>query len=170
MLGRNSYPRLLSPGRSLLRICGSLLAPLYAGEGGEPGLKGDLGGEAKSMAQTLPGLHRGFSPLGLHHLAVQLCPVQAQLPVPRGMSLIQGHTSQLDGWKSHLCSLAQFYQWMFYGKCFYLHLSEVYIYFSISYKLRRGNRMVLLLTSQRQVNRPRSSWDKFYLKKLIYLF
>ena len=102
MLGRNSYPRHLSPGRSLLRICGSLLAPLYLGEGGEPGLKGDLGGEAKSMAQTLPDLHRGFSPLGSHHLAVvqraqQLYPVLVQLPIPRGMSLIQGHTSQLDG-------------------------------------------------------------------------
>lgn len=58
MLGRNSYPRLLSPSRSLLRICGSLLAPLCPGEGEEPGLKGGLGGEAKSMAQTLPGLHK----------------------------------------------------------------------------------------------------------------
>lgn len=97
VLGRNSDPRLLSPGRSLLRICGSLLAPLYPGEGGEPGLKGDLGGEAKSMAHTLPGLHRGFSPFGSHHLAVQLYPVLVQLPIPRGVSLIQGHTSQLDG-------------------------------------------------------------------------
>lgn len=97
MLGRNSYPRLLSPSRSLLRICGSLLAPLCPGEGEEPGLKGDLGGEAKSMAQTLPGLHRGRSPLSSHHLAVQLYAVLIQLPVPRGMSLIQGHTRQLYG-------------------------------------------------------------------------
>ena len=97
MLGRNSYHRLLSPGRSLLRICGSLLAPLYPGEGGEPGLKGDLEGEAKSMARTLPGLHRGCNPLGSYHLAVQLYTVLVQLPIPRGMRLIQGHTSQLYG-------------------------------------------------------------------------
>ena len=49
------------------------------------------------ILHIFPGVHRGCNPLGSHHLSVQLYTVLVQLPIPRGMRLIQGHTSQLYG-------------------------------------------------------------------------
>lgn len=170
MLGRNSYPDSCLQAEA----CSGSVDPywlLSALEKRRAWLERWLGRRSKrAWPRLLPGLHRGCSPPASTPLGSAALCCACPTACTQGYESDSGAHQTALRLKISLVFSSTILPVNVLRKCFDLHLSELYMYFPFSYKLRRGNRMVLLLTFKDRSTDLGILGIHFILLKNVYLF